>query len=356
MYTRAMSDPPETLVKDGKPIFGTFSGHPSRLDIRGVENPYGIFPLPVFITNFRIKSRLSFFFNIGEYIGCIDFFDAKVFGFADVCFWNQNTKQRFAYQTVLGPRHRLIPHELQNPAAIVSYKKSRYIRISWDRKLDKLSVIFNLEGDDVRPSSNAALISHFQNQDTAEITTVIPAPTMRRCAANTLIALSIHGAVTLTAKQGSPKTMPDANGTALFDMSRTFFRFRTRGEFLSGMGMVDGKQVSFRIAAGSQDAINPDQYNNNVLFFAGKVTPLPAVTITHPFGTMNKWVIQDTENMVDLTFTPIAENMHTISVFIVRTQYHTIYGTFEGVLLNSSGEKVALHALPGLAKKYLIRL
>lgn len=351
-----MTEPPETLIKDGKPVFGTFSGHPSCLDIRGVKNPYGIFPLPVFITNFRIKSRLSFFFTVGEYIGCIEFFDAKIFGFADVCFWNQTTKQKFTYQSVMGPRVRFVPHELDSPATIVSYKKSRYIRISWDRKHDKFSVIFNLMGNTVRPSANAAFIAHYSDKNTAELTSVIPAPTTRRCSANNLVALSLHGAITLVPKQAPAKTMADADGISLFDMSRTFFRFRTRGEFLSGLGMVNGKQVSFRIAAGSQDAVNPDQYNNNVLFYEGKATPLPAVTITHPFGLMNKWIIQDTESMVDLTFTPVAEYMHTISVFILRTQYHTIYGKFEGVLLTSSGEKVTLHELPGIAKKYLIRL
>lgn len=348
-------EPPESLVKNGKPVFGTFKGHPDRLDIRGVEKPFGILPLPTFITNLRIKSRLSFFFNVGDYIGCIEFFDAKIFGLADVCFWNKSTKQKFTYQTLMGPRHRFVPHEL-DASAIVSYKKTRYIRISWDRSHDKLSVIFNLTGDSVRPSATCALIAHFNDQATAEITCVSPAPTTRRCSANCMISLPLHGTLTLLPTGESPKTMPDADGVSVFDMSRNYYKFRTRGEFLTGIGIVDGKQVSFRIAIGSQDAFNPDLYNNNVLFYDGKTTPLPPVTITYPYGVMNNWVIQDTENMVDLTFTPCAENMHTISVFVLRAQYHTIYGTFEGVLLTSSEQKVSLHALPGIAKKYLIRL
>lgn len=358
MYTRPLQEPPKALIKDGKPVFGTFSGHPKRLDIRGVREPFGILPiaLPRFITNFRIKSRLSFFFNIGEYIGCIEFFDAKVVGFADVCFWNKTTNQRFAYQSLMGPRRRFVPHELEAPASIVSYKKSRYIRISWDRVHDKLSVIFNLHGNSVRPSATAAFIGHFSVPQTVELTSVIPAPTLRRCSANALISLPIRGTVTLAPKSAPQKTMDNADGISLFDMSRTYFRFRTRGEFLTGFGICDGEPVSFRLAAGSQDAVDPDKYNANVLFYKGVATPLPPVTITHPFGMMNKWNVQDTENMVDLTFTPLAENMHRFSVFVLRTQYHTIYGTFEGVLMTSSGEKVTLKSVPGLAKNYVIRL
>lgn len=358
MYTRPVSEPPESLIKDEKPVFGTFTGHPARLDIRGIKEPFGILPipLPTFITNFRIKSRLSFFFNIGDFIGCIDFFDAKVVGFADVCFWNKTTKQRYTFQSVMGPRRRFVPHELEAPATIVSYKKTRYIRISWDRTHDKFSVIFNLHGDDVRPSATAAFIAHFSDPQTAEVTNVIPAPTLRRCSADNLLSLSLHGALTLVPKSAPAKTMPAAEGIGLFDMSRTYFRFRTRGEFLTGFGEYEGKKVSFRLSAGSQDAVDPDTYNANVLFYDGKATPLPPVKITHPFGSMKKWDIQDTENMVDLTFTPLAENLHMISVLVLRTQYDTIYGTFEGVLLTSSGEKITLRGLSGLAKKYIIRL
>lgn len=358
MYTRQVKEPPEALIKDGKPVFGTFSGHPERLDIRGIKEPFGILPIPLpkFITNFRIKSRLSFFFDIGEYVGCIDFFDAKIVGFADVCFWNKTTKQRFTYQSLMGPRRRFVPHELEAPAALVSYKKTRYIRISWDHKKDKFSVIFNLRGDNVRPSATAALIAHYSNANTAELTAVIPAPTLRRCSAINLISLPVHGTLTLIPQSTAPKTMPDADGISMFDMSRTYFRFRTRGEFLTGIGMYNGKPISFRLSASSQDAVDPDSYNSNVLFYDGKATPLPPVTITHPFGTMNNWNIQDTENMVDLTFTPIAENLHMISIFVLRTQYDTIYGTFEGALLTASGEKISLKGISGLAKKYVIRL
>ena len=355
VYTRPITELPKALVKDGKPVFGTFAGHPMRLDIRGVKNPLGPMPLPTFITNLRIKSRLSFFFSLDEYIGCIDFFDAKIFGFAEVNFWHTGTKQRFTYRSVMGPRKRFVPHKL-NAAATSSLKKSRYIRISWDRDHDRLSVIFNLAGNRVRPSANAAMIAHFSDNSCAELTSVIPSPTSRRCSACTVVALPVHGAITLVPHHEHPKTMKDTEGFAFLDINRTYMRFRTHGEFVTAFGMVGQKQVWFRIAASSQDAVDTESYNSNVLFFEGTTTPLPPVVITHPYGIMNKWIIQDTENMIDLTFTPLSESLHKLSIFVLRTQYHTIYGTFEGTLLTADGEKISFKALPGLTKKYLIRL
>jgi hypothetical protein len=93
-----------------------------------------------------------------------------------------------------------------------------------------------------------------------------------------------------------------------------------------------------------------------VRFYADSVTPLPPVTITHSYGLMKTWNIQDTENMIDLTFTPISDNVNVINAIVFRTEYHTIYGTFNGVLLTKDGEKVNVNGMPGLTKKYVIRL
>ncbi len=355
MYSRKIEDCPEKFVHNGKIVFGTFKGHPKRLDIRGVAGPYGVVPLPTFITNLRIKSRLSFFFSVGEYIGNIEFFDAKVFGMAEICFWNMTTKQRFVYRSVMGPRKRFVPHRLEF-ASTASYKKSRYIRISWDRSRNKLSVIFNLKGDSVRPVANAALLANFDSEDFAELTSVVPAPTLRRCSAVYNAMLPLHGAISLLGKDGSQKTMDDKDGVCFFDMNRSYMKFRSFGEFVTGLGSVNGKNISFRIKSTSQDAALPDKYNENVLFYDGKATPLPPVVITHPYGIMNQWVIQDTENMIDLTFTPISENLNKISVLVLRTVYHTIYGTFEGMVRTADGEKINIKSLAGLSEKYTIRL
>ncbi len=358
MYTRQVKECPESFVRQGKPVFGTFSGHPKRLDIRGVKSPYAIVPLPVFITNLRIKSRLSYFFTLGEYTGCVEFFDAKVFGFAEICFWNMVTKQRFVYRSVMGPRKRFVPHNL-DVAITANYNKRRYTRISWDRAHNKLSVLFNLRGNSVRPGSNGALLASFDSPQAGELTAVMPAPTIRRCSAHYITVLPLHGAVTLFDRQSPQtqlKTMPDTEGTAFLDISRTYMKFRTHGEFVTGFGLVNGCQIGFRLQVTSQDAVESEAYNTNVLFYNGKATPLPPVRITHPYGTMKKWIIQDTENMVDLEFTPVSENPNVVSAFILRSEYHTIYGTFEGTLLTAEKEKVSFRTLPGISKKYLIRL
>ena len=355
MYTRPVCDSPEHLIQNGKPLFGTYSGHPQKLDIRGVKYPYGSFPMPTFVTNLRIKSRLSYFFSAGEYVGCLDIVDAKVIGFAEVCFWNTTTKQRFVYRSLMGLRKRLVPHKLTT-AATVCYRKSRYIRINWDREHDKLSLIVTLKGDRHRPSVTIAFLSHFSAAPKSELLCVTPSPTMRRCGASYQLALPLHGTITVQNEKEAP-VIQDSDGFLFFEINRVYMRFRSQGEFLTAFGTSEeGHNMQVRIAATSQDAVDPDKYNTNVLFCDGKPTPLPPVVITHPYGILDQWIIQDTEGMIDLTFTPVSDNLNKISIIVLRTHYHTIYGTLEGVLKDSDGNKITLKATPGLIKKYLIRL
>lgn len=356
MYTRDILTPPKHLVQNGKPVFGTFENFPEKLDIRGVEAPFAGIPLPHIITNFRIKSSLVFMFNIGPYIGTIDFFDQKILGYAEVVFWSKENKRKYTYRSIMGPRRRFIPHSLQS-GFCASFSKNRYIRISWDHARNRISLIFNLKGDSSRPTARAAFVAHYSEQGMTEITSSIPSPTKSRCSATYTATPAIRGSLTLgKTKLSEPVTMEDISGHAIFSINRTYYNFHVKQEFVMASGVIDGKQVSFQIFMTMENAVDAEKLNNNILCVNGQCTPLPPVTITHPFGIAKKWVIQDFDNMVDLTFTPAADHFRDMTLFITRSQVHTLYGTFEGSVKTKDNENIALHNFDGIARNQAIRL
>ncbi len=356
MYNREIKTPPERIVHNGKIEFGTFKGLLPLLDIRGVRAPFAGTPLPTFVTNFRIQSSLMFMFNIGSYIGTVDFFDHKIFGFADVTFWNKETGRKFAYRSFMGPRHRFIPHSMKT-GFCASFNKKRYIRVSWDHQRDKLSMIFNLKGDSSRPSTQAAFIAHYSNPMMCELASVIPAPSKRRCSATYLSNPQIRGSITLEkTKLSEEVSQENLEGHALFRINRAYYNLHSVLEFVVASGETEGKNFSFQIFTTQENAVDSDNINGNFLCVGGECTPLPPVTITHPFGISKKWVIQDFENMVDLTFTPSSFIRRNISFLVMRSQLHTICGTFEGVIKAKDGTDIVLHNFEGIAKKQLLRL
>ena len=69
-----------------------------------------------------------------------------------------------------------------------------------------------------------------------------------------------------------------------------------------------------------------------------------------------KWIIQDTENMVDLSFTPISDHSRIVSIMVLRAQKHIMYGTFEGMLKTKDGREIPLKDFSGMVRKQLMRL
>ena len=96
MYSRNIKETPKSIVHNGKINFGTYKKVTDKLEIRGLKLPFIGIPTPKIISNMRIKSRIAYMFNIGSYIGMVEFLDSKIFGLAEVIFWNKETGQSCA--------------------------------------------------------------------------------------------------------------------------------------------------------------------------------------------------------------------------------------------------------------------
>lgn len=352
MYSREILPPPSKFIQNGHAIFGTFQGCPEELNIRGVRSPFNYISLPHCLTDFRIRSNIFISFELCTYIGFIDFHDEKVFGYADVVFWHKETGRRLSYKILMGPRRRFIPHQLTK-GCCSSYNPSKYLRISWDHSRDRISVVFNFKGNSTMPDACGALTGHFNDSASGELTTVIPYPTKRKCSATYNAVCNIHGTLSAGKSQLLSEDTVSGDGTLIFRMNRSFYDLYNVNHFVCGNGTIDGKNVSFVLGEALEDAVEPDTYNDNYLIYDGQITPLPPVTITHP----NKdWIIQDTENMVDLTFTPVSENVRDLAIILFRSKITTICGTFEGTLRTKDDQVINLNGFAGLNKKSMMRV
>lgn len=354
MYCRPLVKAPEKIVQNGKINFGSFFGVPATVDIRGVKAPFAGIPTSTFFSNFRIKSRVSFVFSVENYIGLAEFFDDKAFGLAEVIFWNKENGQKLAYHSFMGPRRRFVPVNTYS-ASCNTFGKKRYIKIGWSRKNEKISLTFTVRGDKFRPAVKAKYIAHLE-KDVQEVLFVTPAPTSQRCSATWLIPLKLEGGLNTGKHRHNIKEIPQNNGLGLFMLNRTYLKPRSSSEFMYGLANIGGKDVVFSVSNTSQDSLDEDTYNDDLLSVNGKLTALPPVKITHPFGIDKKWVAQDTEGMVDLSFNPVSVSNRTLDIILMRNVYTTIYGTYDGVLVSNDGEKIVLKNCPGIVKKSHIRL
>lgn len=356
MYKREVNKAPASIIQNGRPVFGTFDTLPESLDIHGVRAPFIGIPLPSFFTRLRIRPRLIYTFSFGDYLGSIDIFDNKIVNMAEVSLWNKRNNCKYVYRIFLGMRLHLIPKKLEK-AVCVSTAKTRYIRIGWNHSQDRISVKFKVKGDSVRPSVELALAGKFSDPASAECFSVKPAPTMRRCSATWYAFTPISGRMNLTLKNGDLlEAFPENKGFGFLFENRAYYKFITKGENITACSEVDGKKIAFRLSTTSLDAVDKDSYNDNAIFVDGKLTTLPPVDITHYLGLAQSWVIQDVESMVDLTFTPKNIISRSVNLIAINSTYYTVFGTIDGIILDSEGNKIVLKDFPGIAKRSQLRL
>lgn len=352
MYSRKLDKVPEFLIENSKPKFGSYIGTPKSLSISGIKFPYGIIPLPKWITNLRIRSNFTFVFDTEDYLGSLDIIDMKLAGFYEVNLWHKESNHRYSYRGVTGIHRHLVPKNM-NKGVCSTYRKIRYVRIVWDKERNRFTFVFRLRGDGIRPNFSGNFIAPYGETESA-FTSVLPYPTMRRCYVSYqrpfLCDSGIQAAKTDTPFFHSEKSL------CLLISTRAYFKFRTVSKYVVGIGKVDNHEVLFRISNVSNLPKNSDDNNENVLFYDGQVTALPYVMITHTFGVSKKWVIQDTEGMVDLVFTPKSVRQKFVSAIVLEGQYNFIFGTYEGVIVTKDGKSIMIKDFPGVAKNMRTRL
>ncbi len=350
MYSRQFSEPPEHLVQNGKAHFGTFSDVSPKIDIRGMRAPYAGVPVPSFISNLRIKSRLEYAFSLDKFIGLSQFYDFKVIGLGEIIFWNKETGKKYVYHTIMAPRRRFVP-ALSSRGICACYRKSRFIKISWGRQHQHHALTFKVKGDNARPSAEGFVYSPLQDEMHADALSVCPSPASSRCSATWFSSMKVSGHISVNGE-----TADNSQGLGMMILNRAYYKFHSKSSSIYGIGNVKDKKIVFYLKTSNMDAADSDSYNCNMLVIDGKQTALPPVYMTHPFGIEKNWIIQDTESMVDLTFTPTSVNSRTLNLIALRTSYYTMYGTFEGVLLTADGDKIILKNFPGMLHKGLLRL
>lgn len=350
MYSREFTKAPEQVVQNGKANFGTFNDVPPKINIRGMRAPYVGLPLPSIFTQLKIKSRLDFIFTNEKYIGVSEFYDYKLFGITELIFWVKDTNKKYVYHSITGPRRRLVTKKTYE-GICASYKKSRYIKVSWTRKNKHLSMKFNVKGDSSKPSSSGYFFSPIDTPIHSNSLFVCPAPISARCNATWFATMNIQGQISVN---GENEEL--SSGLAALMTRRAYLKRRNKTTTVWGLGKIKDKEIIFQIGFSNNDATDPDKYNSNILVVNGEKTALPSVLITHPFGYDKNWIIQDTESMVDLTFTPLSRNQRTLNMIVCRSFDTKIYGTFDGVLLTGKGEKITLKNFPGILDKNNIRM
>ena len=348
--------PVSSPVEDGNPVIGTWNRAFDRVDLLEIRKPYKLL-LPRWVRDHRIKEWQSFsahdeFFSL-EALFC----NIKLYRMAQVILYDKKNEKKFIFRKIKPGTGWRLPVSLAN-SSVDSHSSSFFFRIHSWLDADTVQLDINIEETRNHPSLTVHLRYNIRSKDVTPVAVSLSFTPRRIMYAYKALA-PVRGDMVFAGKH---IVMKQDTCSGVFCDYKGFFPYRMHAKICTAAGFDEkNRRFGFHIAENQTRETNKN--NENVLWIDGKLTPLPPVLITMPSGTPEvlrgqdgNWVIQDVEGMVDLTFTPKEHNRSEKKLIITRADFNIALGYYNGVLVNSEGEKIFIKNLMGMGEKLYLRV
>jgi hypothetical protein len=349
MYTREILPPIASPVKDGNPIIGTWNKAFEKVDLQEISRPFR-FPLPRWAKNLRIKEWQCFSAYNNYFLMDAIFCNLKFYRMAQVLLYDREKEQKFIFRKVIPGTGWQLPKSLAN-SSVNSHSVSFFFRIHNWLDADTVKLDINIEAARKHPQLTVHLAYDMNSQELIPMAASLGVSKRRTMYAYKAFA-PVRGDMVLAGKRIILKQ--DTCSGVFYDC-KGFFPYRMNTTICSAAGFDEqNRRFGFHIAENQTRDTNKN--NENALWVNGKLTPLPPVRITMPNGPDSDWIIQDVEGMIDLTFTPKESDKSGVKLFLTRADFNVPLGYYNGMLVNSEGEKINIKNLFGIGENLYLRV
>ncbi|MDR2534532.1 MAG: DUF2804 domain-containing protein [Treponema sp.] len=349
MYTREIQSHRASPIEQGKPLQGTWDTPFDKVDLMAVRRAFPI-PPPRWTQECRIKEWQVFVMQDQRFFFEAVFGNIKYFRWAQVFFYNKETKEKLRFRKLIPFRGWQMPQSLSN-ALIDSRSHGFFFRIHNWLDADLIKVDLDIEAARTRPSFTA----HLEYEAAKSSVTPMAVNLLfsqTQCMYAYKVVAPVRGDLVFA---GDHIGLNPAQTVGFFGDFKGHYPYRMHSVWCTGLGFdEENRRYGFSVA--ENQTKETFKNNENALWVDGKMTPLPPVHITIPQGIESDWVIQDMEGMVDLVFTP-QEPMHSgFTLLIANGEYNTPLGYYNGAVLDAAGNAVLIHNHWGLGEQVNLRI
>ena len=130
--------------------------------------------------------------------------------------------------------------------------------------------------------------------------------------------------------------------------------YRSFWNWASASGYIaDGRRLGLNFGAGFGDV---SQATENCLILDNKLHKLDQVRFDYQAQDfMKPWHFTDSEDRVDLIFTPFKERIAQTNLGIIFSEVHQLFGHYDGTVKIDSGEVITVDNLIGFAEEHHAR-
>ena len=272
---------------------------------------------------------------------------------AQVLLYDKKNNEKFLFRKIKPGTGWHLPHCLSNSYADC-HSKHFFFRIHCWLEAETITLDINIEETRKHPPLTIHLTYNVNNYDTTPMVVSLSFSDQRM-----MYAYKVHAPVQGNMVYGGNHIMLKQDTcSGFFTDYKGYYPYRMNTTLCNAMGFDNDssgrRRYGFHIAENQTKEKNKN--NENALWINNKLTLLPPVLITMPNGPDETWVIQDVEGMVDLTFTPKEQNRCGANLLFTKADFITSLGLYNGMLVNSDGEKIQIKNLFGMGEKLFLRV
>lgn len=149
-------------------------------------------------------------------------------------------------------------------------------------------------------------------------------------------------------------TFSPCSSFGLLDWGRGVWPYKTTWYWSAAQGEINGNVFGFNLGYGFGDT---SAATENMLFFNGIASKLTNVTFHIRKNSLGKyeydkpWIITSSDQRIEMHFTPIYDRSLNLSLLVLSTNQHQVFGRFSGWAILDDGSIIILKNFFGFAER-----
>ncbi len=147
------------------------------------------------------------------------------------------------------------------------------------------------------------------------------------------------------------KTLTPTTSLGSLDWGRGVWEYQSYWNWASASGFLpDGRTIGLNMGKGFGDL---SKAGENALILNNRIHKLELIKFDYTSSDyMKPWKFTDTENRLNLTFTPFKDRLAETNLGIITSKVHQMFGRYNGFAITDEGERIEIKDLIGFAEEH----
>jgi hypothetical protein len=147
------------------------------------------------------------------------------------------------------------------------------------------------------------------------------------------------------------ETLTPTSSLGSLDWGRGVWEYQSFWNWASASGFLpDGRTIGLNMGMGFGDL---SKAGENAFILNNRIHKLEEIRFDYVSGNyMKPWKFTDTENRLNLTFTPFRDRLAQTNLGIITSLVHQMFGRYNGFVIADDGEKIEIKDLIGFAEEH----